>query len=417
VYFPETREFFEEGAGLFDYGPGGGGTAELKLFFSRTIGLSQDREVIPIRGGGKLTGKAAGWSVGLLEVQTGPSGRTPARNFSVARVKKDIFSRSNVGAIVTNRDSGTSGDAYNRSFGLDGNFTFVEHLTIQTFLASTYTPGQNTDHWAGRFRSYWDSDLWTANLQLGAIQRNVNPEMGWLPRRDIKKSKFQVDWKPRPKSKTIRQWFFRSNLDYIETMAGELETRTQDLTLESLFHSGDRLVLRYFHYFDRIRKPFDIQGRVSVLPGSYTWDAAQFRFSPSPNRKLSGELSARQQWGFYGGANTEIIWSPLWKASPNLSLGPVYQLNWVSLPQGRFTSHLINSQVNYAFSTRWLTATTVQYNSLARLSVMNFRLNYIYRPGDDFFLIYNGSSTLADGSMPGQSNRSVIAKLTHSWDF
>ena len=200
-------------------------------------------------------------------------------------------------------------------------------------------------------------------------------------------------------------------------MAGELETRTQDLTLESLLHSGDRLVFRYSHLFDRIRRPFDIQGGVSVLPGRYTWDSAQIRFSPSPNRKLSGELSVRQQWGFYGGANTEVTWSPLWKISPNASFGPVYQLNRVSLPEGTFTSHLLNGQLNYAFTNRWLTATTVQHNNLTRFTALNVRLNYIYRPGDDVFLIYNESQGIADGHLAGQRTRSIVAKITHSWDF
>jgi len=417
VYFPETREFFVEGAGLFDYGPGGGATSEFRLFFSRNIGLSPEREVIPIRGGGKVTGKARGWSLGLLDVQTGALGKTPARNFSVARIKKDILSRSNIGVIAVNRDSRTAGDPYNRGVGLDGNFTFLEHLTIQTYLASTYSPGKNTDNWSGRFRSFWDSDLVMWNIQLGAIQRNVNPEMGWLPRRDIKKGKFQFDWKPRPKSKVIRQWFIRTNVDYYMTMANELETRTQDLTLESLFQSGDRVIFRYSRYYDRIRKPFDIQGKVSVMPGAYNWDGAQLRFSPSPSRRLSGDMSFRYQRGFYGGSNTELTWGPLWKPSANLSLVPAYQLNWVTVPAGKFTSHLINSQLNYSFNNRWLTATTVQYNSLARLSAINFRLNYIYRPGDDFFLIYNESRTFADGSIAGPWNRSIIAKLTHSWDF
>jgi len=48
--------------------------------------------------------------------------------------------------------------------------------------------------------------------------------------------------------------------------------------------------------------------------------------------------------------------------------------------------------------------------------VVNFRLDYIYLPGDDFFLIYNESGTLADGTVAGQRNRSIIAKITHSWD-
>ena len=166
-----------------------------------------------------------------------------------------------------------------------------------------------------------------------------------------------------------------------------------------------------------IRRPFDIQGKVSVLPGAYTWDSAQFRFLMSPNRKLSGEVSFRQQPGFYGGSNTEITWSPLWKPTANLSLIPTYQMNWVSLPNGEFTSHLINSQLNYSFNNRWLTATTVRYNSLARLSAVNFRLNYIYRPGDDLFLIYNESRNFTGTSTRGPWSRALIAKVTHSWDF
>ena len=109
VYFPETREFFVEGAGVFDYGPGGGGTSEFRMFFSRNLGLSPDREVIPIRAGAKLTGKARGWSVGLLNVQTGASGKVPPRSFSVTRIKKDILGRSNLGVIAVNRDSRTWG--------------------------------------------------------------------------------------------------------------------------------------------------------------------------------------------------------------------------------------------------------------------------------------------------------------------
>ena len=77
VYFDEKREFFVEGAGIFDYGPGGGANSELKPFFSRRIGLSARGEPLPILGGGKLTGKTEGWTVGLLNVQTGESHGVP----------------------------------------------------------------------------------------------------------------------------------------------------------------------------------------------------------------------------------------------------------------------------------------------------------------------------------------------------
>jgi hypothetical protein len=87
------------------------------------------------------------------------------------------------------------------------------------------------------------------------------------------------------------------------------------------------------------------------------------------------------------------------------------------LPGGKFTSHLINSQVNFAFNNMWLTSGTVQYSNLAHLAVVNFRLDYIYRTGDDLFLIYNASRVLDSNSTSRQTNQAIIAKLTHSFDF
>ena len=89
----------------------------------------------------------------------------------------------------------------------------------------------------------------------------------------------------------------------------------------------------------------------------------------------------------------------------------------LTLPGGRFTSHLVNSQINYAFSNRWLTSTTVQYNNLTRVVVGNVRLDYIYRSGDDLFVIYNDSSTLVTSMIPGLRDRSLIVKLTRSIDW
>jgi len=51
------------------------------------------------------------------------------------------------------------------------------------------------------------------------------------------------------------------------------------------------------------------------------------------------------------------------------------------------------------------------------VAVVNFRLNYIYRPNDHFFLIYNESRTLPGGTGLRPWNRSIIAKVTHPWDF
>ncbi|MBI1955538.1 MAG: carbohydrate binding family 9 domain-containing protein, partial [Acidobacteria bacterium] len=56
LFFPEKREFFQEGSGIFQFGTGEPfGRPQVLLFHSRRIGLSESREEIPILGGLKLT--------------------------------------------------------------------------------------------------------------------------------------------------------------------------------------------------------------------------------------------------------------------------------------------------------------------------------------------------------------------------
>ena len=64
LLFPEKRDFFLDGQGLFNFGGtssgrrgGGGSPLTPILFFSRRIGLNADAERVPIRAGGRVTGR------------------------------------------------------------------------------------------------------------------------------------------------------------------------------------------------------------------------------------------------------------------------------------------------------------------------------------------------------------------------
>jgi len=107
LFFPEKREFFLENSGIFDFGPPNRGRDErevnlLDVFFSRSIGLEQGLEV-PIEWGGRVTGRAGGWNLGLLSVLTdqvdrGAGGLVPETRFGVARLKRNVGRRSSIGS-------------------------------------------------------------------------------------------------------------------------------------------------------------------------------------------------------------------------------------------------------------------------------------------------------------------------------
>src|SRR5712691_10011045 len=77
LFFPEKRDFFLEGRGIFDFARGGLGVTSMSdqtdmpyLFYSRRIGLDRGR-VIPIDAGSRITGKVGPWALGMMNIQAG----------------------------------------------------------------------------------------------------------------------------------------------------------------------------------------------------------------------------------------------------------------------------------------------------------------------------------------------------------
>ena len=423
LFFPERREFFLEGAGIFEFGTGAGsGVQPFRLFFSRRIGLSPSREPIPVLGGAKLTGRVGAYTLGVLNMQSDSDGDAPGNNYGVLRIKRDLLGRSSVGAMFTNRQSSEGGD-YNRAFGVDGNFVFAGNLDIQTFLAKTETPGLPGDDWSGYGRVRWNSDFLLLGAEHILVQRNVNPEIGFVPRGDQQTTSLQAGIRPRPESDLIRQLVFRTRFDYTETQDGEQESLTYHFfTFESHFETGDLLLIDSHRNFERLFEPFDIlRGQISIPAGTYRgWDVIA-QWSGAPQRRVSGRqlLRVRYEWDFFGGRRIEARIQPQVKINESLSVDFDYALEEVDLPWGDFTSNVVNTRVNYALSNRWLTSTTVQHSSLDSLVNYRFRLNYIYRPGDDLFFIYNEGRNI-DLDRPFENallGRSLLLKVTHSFDY
>ena len=130
LFFPEKRDFFLEGLGIFAFagrasaGLAAGSGDTPYLFFSRRIGLDGGREM-PLRAGGRLTGKVAGVTLGVLNVQTGNNDATAleeSSNFTVIRGKRDILRRSSIGGMFTHRSATPGVVGSNDGYGVDATF-------------------------------------------------------------------------------------------------------------------------------------------------------------------------------------------------------------------------------------------------------------------------------------------------------
>ena len=143
LFFPEKRAFFLENAGAFNF-LNSDEDADVIPFFSRRIGLLEGEEV-PILAGTRLTGKVRDYDVGLLAVRTRETGQAEAKDFHVARVKRNILKQSYIGGIFTNGDP--AGPGLSRTFG--GDFRLFssrflgkeQNFGVDGFLLKTRSEG------------------------------------------------------------------------------------------------------------------------------------------------------------------------------------------------------------------------------------------------------------------------------------
>lgn len=421
LFFPEKREFFQEGSGTFQFGTGSrfGSATDFLLFHSRRIGLSDDRAPIAIVGGFKLTGKEGPLDIGLLNMQTDRNGSRAGQNFTVLRAKSNILSTSYVGAMLTSNTGSPLGGG-NHTFGVDSNFRFIRYLNLNAFLAKSSSTGIEGRDWAARGILRWDSDRSAFGVERMQIDENFRPEMGFVRRAEpgwkgLQRTQVDVGYRPRPRIRGIRQFGISGNVDYLANREGVLETRERQLGFSTSFQSGDNVGVDVNDSFERLPRPFRIAGGGGTIPiGDYRFSTATARYTAHQGRRTAGTVRVTKG-GFFDGTIASVELSPSFRVNANLSFSPAFEWSQVSREGLTFTTRELNAVVDYSLSQKWLTRTTAVWNSQDREVLTNFRLNYIFRPGDDLFLVYSQSRLY--GEIDGPTNHAFTVKVTYSLDL
>ena len=386
---------------------------DLILFFSRNIGLSEDRQPAPILGGARLTGKAGRYRLGFLNMQTRESGDTPAYNFTVARVRRDIFSFSDIGFMLLNRHSSLENN-FNRVFGVDANFQFWQKLKISSFLTKAENPDVNDKNWAGNLAVRWRNPILDAGFSHYNIGENFNNEMGFVPRTGIKIFEFNSGVRLRLKDHSlIRQFFPHTRIRHITDQDNRAVTKYQHFDWTTQFHGGGQIALARNFYFERLDEPFRIRPGIVIPVGDYKWQETNINITSNRGRTLSGNIRISLT-GFWGGTRDSVSVGGEFKPTSAFSLTVQASRAKVDLPEGSFATNLIRTRLNYSFSTTMFLNALIQYNSDTKQVSSNLRFNLIHRPLSDIFIVYNESRDAFQG---GQADRAFIVKYTHLVDF
>jgi Domain of unknown function (DUF5916) len=423
LFYPEKREFFLEGQGIFAFGgaqtTSTTGTAVPSntpvLFFSRRIGL-EGSEVVPMQAGGRLTGRVGRYTIGMLDVKTDdePDTSALATNFGVVRLKRDILRRSYVGVLGTYRSPTAHGASDNTAFGIDTSLSFYTNLNITGYYAETRTPDADGSERSYRGRFDYDADRLGVQVERLKVGEAFNPEIGFLRRTDFIQNTAQLRVSRRPRTRSaIRRISLESGLDYITNNEERLENRQSRVGLRTEMQSGDSWTVQYARDFEGVEQPFPIVGTV-VPAGAYHFSTIRGAYTLGTQRKISGEISAARG-GFYDGDRTDLSYRGRAEISSHLSVEPAVSFNWVDLPTGRFTATLVSARGTLSFTPRMLVGALVQYNSAGSLVTTNIRYRWEYRPGSELFVVYSdGRDTrhALGAEYPSLMNRGFTVKVT-----
>ena len=405
LFFPEKRQLFLENEQMFRFGL----PREADLVFTRRIGLSDRGEIVPLLAGARLAGREGRTTLGVLNMQTGEFGKggLPSENFTVVRVKRDVFKRSSVGAVVTNRQGG---DRDNRAFGVDANFFFRQVWFVEGWVAAVDDTSKPKAANAGYGRFAYDTDRFAATWRYLDVGEGFNPGVGFVRRRDNRQNSGEVRWSPRPNSDIIRQLDVKASFDYLTDRENVLVTRERQAEFKTNFETGDAATVTLTNAFENLDQPFRLRPGVVIPVGAYRFSTTSFRLDTFRRRHARLNLGYTTG-GFWNGARDTLSIRSDYRMTTNFGVSFNYDINWVNLPQGEFATHLASSRVQVAFRNDLAVLGLFQYNQDTQQFSTNVRFNWILKPGSELFVVYNELDHWWGGF--DARNRSLVVKMNY----
>jgi hypothetical protein len=415
LFFPEKRPFFLENAGSFSAGT----PQAVDLFFSRRIGIDTLGRPVPILGGGRLSGRVAGLTVGALGIVTKEvQGAQPSNAYSVARVTRELSNRSRVGAIAVNRTAVDSTASHNTTYALDGRVGLGEAVTFDAWGAKTTTPYRTGDDFAYSVRGSYRTANWNHSARIIQVGLDFNPEVGFLNHSGGYRyyEMMLMRFVRNPKLRWLKDWNPHASLRNYYLPGGYFQSGQihVDMT-EVSFANGGRFGPELNIYHEGLQQPFDIASNVTLPVGEYDYAGLGLDWETNPGAPLW--LKVRGDFGpFYNGRRNGGSVTLTHRYGASLSSSLLVDYNDVRLDQGRFERKLIGARIAYFFTPRLFVQSLTQYSNQARIWTANARLGWLSTAGTGLFVVVNDGEE-ADGffSWRRPQSRSLVIKYARQF--
>ncbi len=431
IFYPEKRQFFLENADLF----ANFGYSNMRPFFSRRIGVTRDPSTGQniqnrIYGGVRLSGKINNnWRVGLMTMQAAEdkSIELPSTNFTVAAVQRKLFSRSNIGVIMINKQS-FADTIYNRLIGVDYNLASRDNKwTGKAFYHRSFDQNKMDRAYAATAQLTYAVPHLEIDFLAQDVGANYNTEVGYTPRKNFRRVAPEAYYNFYPKSKIINNHGPGSDIDVIWNQQNGVTDWDANIWYRITFQNSAQ-------FFTRIRQDYGLayfafdptfpanpDDAVNLPAGSsYHWNSIILNYTSNARKRFYFNFQTRLGQ-YYNGERQNTDGSMSYRFQPHAVISINFSYNRIRLPQPYNSTDLVlvGPKFDFTFSRKLFWTTYLQYNNQINNLNVNSRLQWRFKPASDFFLVYT-DNYFAEASSHDQvfyvgqpKLRALVVKFTY----
>lgn len=422
LFFPERRQFFLENGDLF----ANFGYNNIRPFFSRRIGLN-----VPINYGARLSGKLnKDWRIGLMNMQTASqqSRELPAQNFTVLALQRRVFSRSNIGILMVNKQSLNYNppdtakfrySPYNRNIGLEYNLASRNNQwTGKALFLKSFSPGSPAASWSQAANLLYSTRHWSLSWQHEYVGKQFIAETGYVPRNNYIKLNPAIGYLfLRKEGNLLSHGPKFSSTHYYDTKMRQTDFESF-MAYGFNFRSQSTGTVWVAHNYVELLAPFDptnFKGDTLARGTKHNWNAFGTEYISKPQRRFTFGFSTRYGGYYANGKRLNITTDLGFRFQPYVNIALNTSYNYIDLPQpwGKTTFWLIGPRVDLTLTNTLFFTTFLQYNDQLKNINLNTRLQWRYKPASDLFVVYTDNYYTAPLFV---RNRALVVKFTYWWN-
>lgn len=428
IYFPEKRQFFLENSDLF----GDFGSRSQRPFFSRRIGIARDTSTgqnieNPIYFGARLSGRVnKDWRVGAMTMQAADEQEIglPSINYAVAAVQRRIFARSNIAAILVNKQpveflsqeaDSAKLKSWNRVGGLDFNLASLDNRWLgKIFYHHSFNPDAGPSPFSHGAAIQFQNEHWDVRWSHSLVGEDFNAEVGYIRRTGFKSITPEVGYDFYPNSRLMNRhgpsleyegYWDMGNRKIDETWSLRYMLRFNNQMFA--FASGNKEYILLTDDFDPTRTDGP------ELPAGSVYNNYYISYFARSDIRKPLSFDARGRIGeYYNGSRFEIEGDANYRFRPYGVISLAFSYNRVRLPDPYHDAdlYLIGPKFDITFTKTLYFATLVQYNSQINNINVNARFQWRYKPASDIYLVYTDNYY---GDVFKSKNRALVFKITY----